>query len=187
MQYAIVAFPVFDAAAAIESVRCRFDPLASMLPAHVTLVFPFTDVVGEADLAKHVARTLEDHPVFDIALSDVTVEDGGYVLLNVETGANVLSTLHDRLYGGLLASHLSSAHEYRPHVTIGRLPDDEQARSAAAQAILHLVLPLLGKINDVALFRLSEDGSGDVALTIGLKPDSARPASDVQSSSPVKT
>jgi 2'-5' RNA ligase len=41
-QYAIVAYPTLEFANQVEAVRQRFDPLASVLNAHVTLVFPFT-------------------------------------------------------------------------------------------------------------------------------------------------
>jgi 2'-5' RNA ligase len=175
VRYAIVAFPVLDAAAAIEATRRRFDPLASTLPAHVTLVFPFTDAVGEADLAAHVARAVADQPAFDISLSGITAEDGGYIFLGVETGADVLRTLHDRLYRGVLAPHLSSAHEYQPHITIGRLRDPEEVRSAAAEARRDLAPSSRGRINGVALFRLTETGRGDVALTVDLVPTPRRP------------
>jgi 2'-5' RNA ligase len=180
VQYAIVVFPVLDAATDLESFRRRFDPLASMIPAHITLVFPFTDLVSEADLRKHVASAIADQRAFHVALSEITVKDDGYVFLNVEAGVDVLGALHDRLYSGLLSSHLSSAHEYRPHITIARLPDLEQARSAAAEARLRLAPPLRGTINSVALFRLNEPGRGDVAWTVDLIPDSARPAPNVR-------
>jgi 2'-5' RNA ligase len=175
IQYAIVAFPVLDAAGVVESVRRRFDPLASMLSAHITLVFPFTDAASEADLTKHIAGVVAGQRAFDITLAEISVEEGGYVFLNVEAGVDVLCELHDRLYTDPLRSYLSSAHEYRPHITIGRLPDPEQMRLAAEVARTHLTLPLRGKVNEVALFRLNEADRGDVVRTIGLVRGSGRP------------
>jgi 2'-5' RNA ligase len=176
VQYAIVAFPVLDAAGVVESVRRRFDPMASMLSAHITLVFPFTDAASEADLTKHIAGVVAGQCAFDITLTEISVEEGGYVFLNVEAGVDVLRELHDRLYTGRLESYLSSAHDYRPHITIGRLPDPEQTRLAAAEARTRLTLPLRGKVSEVALFRLDEADRGDVVRTIGLVSGSARPA-----------
>lgn len=176
VRYAIVAFPVLDAAGVVESVRRRFDPLASMLSAHITLVFPFTDAASEADLAKHIAVVAAGQRAFDITLANISVEDGGYVFLNVEAGVDVLCQLHDRLYTDLLESYLSSTHEYRPHITIGRFPDPEQMKLAAEEARTHLTLPLRGKVDEVALFRLNEAGRGDVVRAFGLVPGSARPA-----------
>ena len=176
VQYAIVAFPVLDAAGVVESVRRRFDPLASIISAHITLVFPFAEAASEADLAKHIAVVVAGQRAFDITLANISVEDGGYVFLNVEAGVDVLCELHDRLYTDVLEPCLSSTHEYRPHITIGRLPDPEQRRVAAEEARTHLTLPLRGTVNDVALFRLDEAGRGDVVRTIGLGHGSARPA-----------
>lgn len=168
VQYAIVAFPILDTAAGIEPVRRRFDPLALLLPAHITLVFPFADAASDAEMATHIACAVADQRAFDITLADVSVEDGGFLFLNVTTGADVLGDLHDRLYTDLLASHLSSTYQYRPHITIGRLPDPEQLGLAAEEARKRLALPVRGKINDVALFRLDEVGRGAVTRTIGL-------------------
>jgi hypothetical protein len=47
---------------------------------------------------------------------------------------------------------------------------------AAEEARTHLALPLRGKVNEVALFRLNEADRGDVVRTIGLVPGSGRPA-----------
>ena len=55
VQYAIVAFPTFDVADQVEAVRRRFDPLSSVLAAHVTLLFSFEDSVGLSSLCVHVA------------------------------------------------------------------------------------------------------------------------------------
>lgn len=46
VQRAIIAFPNIDAHEEIESVRREFDPLASLLDAHVTLVFHFEENVS---------------------------------------------------------------------------------------------------------------------------------------------
>jgi 2'-5' RNA ligase len=176
VRYAIVAFPVLDAVAIVESVRRRFDPLASMLAAHITLVFPFTSGVGDAELATHIAGAVAGQHAFDITLADISVEDGGYVFLNVEAGVDVLCELHDRLYTGCLEPYFSSAHEYRPHVTIGRLADPEQATWAAKDARTQLTLPLRGEVNQLAVFRLNAAHRGDVVCTIDLVPSPTRPA-----------
>lgn len=43
-QYAIVAFPAFDCADSVEAIRRKLDPQAGLLAAHITLVFPFSDL-----------------------------------------------------------------------------------------------------------------------------------------------
>jgi 2'-5' RNA ligase len=172
-QYAIVAFPVLEAPNRVESIRRRFDPLASMLKAHVTLVFPFSDAVKEVDLSNHIARAVSGLHPFSILLSEVTVEDDGYLFLNVAAGADWFIELHNRLYTRLLAHHRSPAHEYRPHVTVGRLTEQHQLLFAADETKKALTLPVGGLVNEVALFRRRTATAGDVVGTFSLHPHTA--------------
>jgi 2'-5' RNA ligase len=168
VQYAIVAFPTFDVADQIEAVRRRFDPLSSVLAAHVTLVFPFEDSVGLSSLCAHVAAAAADASPFAIDLTGPAVVDGGYIFLHVGDGTRHLIDLHDRLYSGALMGQLSRTHEYRPHVTIGRLGSSEQLMAAAAEARATLTLPARGRIDSLALFRLEHGSHGSVDFTIPL-------------------
>jgi 2'-5' RNA ligase len=169
-QYAIVAFPVLEALGAIESVRRRFDPLASLLKSHVTLVFPFIDAADEVNLLNHIARAVSGMHPFSILLSEVTVEDDGYLFLNVAAGADRFIDLHSRLYTGLLAHHRSPSHEYRPHITLGRLSEQHELTMAADEAKKELTQPVRGVVNEIALFRLSAPTAGEVVRTICLDP-----------------
>jgi len=58
VQHAIVLFPALDAAADIEALRLAYDPLAPVLPAHVTVVFPFADANAPTFLCDHVVTYL---------------------------------------------------------------------------------------------------------------------------------
>src|SRR5947209_933089 len=101
-QRAIVAFPNFDAADEIEMIRRRFDPLAGLLAAHATLVFPFDASADVDGLHRHVALAAAEVTPFAIDLAESTVEDGEYLFLCVMEGAARLTALHDRLYSGAL-------------------------------------------------------------------------------------
>jgi 2'-5' RNA ligase len=167
-RHAIVAFPTFDAVDQIEAIRCRFDPLAGLLSAHVTLVFPFKASADIDGLLRHVARVAAEASPFTIDLAEPTVEDGEYLLLPVTEGAACLTALHDRLYSGALRPHLSRTHTYRPHVTVGRLPTSEQAAMAAGEARAMLTQSRHGRIESVAVFRLQDAARGKVEFTIPL-------------------
>lgn len=164
-QYAIVAFPALDCPDSVEAIRRRLDPLAGLLAAHVTLVFPFSDDLGEASLADHVGRAVEGVPPFPIALKDVSTEAGGYVFLNVGAGSARFHYLHARLYSGPLARHRSSA-EYRPHVTVGRVAGRDGLLDAQQETVLALKLPILGTVADLAIFRLDGPGRGAVVCRV---------------------
>lgn len=162
VQHAIVALPTLDAAEQIEAIRRRFDPLANVLDAHITLVFPFKSAEGAEVLRGHLCATVGDAAPFALELAPPSVEDGGYLSLNVTHGTQHCVQLHDSLYSGILAPHLSPRHTYRPHVTLGRLATSGHLMRAAVEARERITLPLTGRVETIALFRL-EDGSQGVA------------------------
>ena len=168
-QYAVVAFPVLDHTDSVEAVRRRFDPLATLLAAHVTLVFPFPLGFEEALLADHVRRAVERVPAFRFDLTDLSTETGGYLFLNVGAGADRFHGLHERLYSGPLARHRSLAHDYRPHVTVGRLADGDDLSEAQRAAHLALKLPMGGAVAELAIFRVDGVERGAVICTIPLE------------------
>jgi 2'-5' RNA ligase len=167
VQHAIVAFPVFDAPEPIEAVRREFDPQASLLSAHITLVFPFVASLDPAALCDHMTATISEAERFDVTLAAPTAEQDAYVFLRVESGRRRIIGLHDRLYAGPLRAHLSQAHAYEPHITLGRLSSPEALTAAVTLARRTLAMPLHARIDSVALFRI-ENGRGRVELTMPL-------------------
>jgi 2'-5' RNA ligase len=65
-QRALVFFPQGNGLHVIESLRRRFDPLATAIAAHATLVFPFASDVSDVDLRAHVEHALEGQPPFRV-------------------------------------------------------------------------------------------------------------------------
>lgn len=167
LQHAIVLFPAFDAAAEIETLRRAYDPQATVLPAHVTVVFPFTNADAATFLYDHIAASIAGMTPFDIALATPTPEDGGYLFLRVTEGRDRVVELHDRLYRGPLLEHRSVTHDYEPHVTVGRLDSSEALRTAASAACRRLQSPLHAHINEVALFEIGA-GLGRIVTTVPL-------------------
>jgi hypothetical protein len=56
----------YELAAAIDSLRCRHDPTRGFARAHVTVMFPVPESVGESRLAGHSDSVLKDWNPFDI-------------------------------------------------------------------------------------------------------------------------
>ncbi len=71
----------------------------------------------------NIEQAVHDIHPFQVRLQSITGHEGGYLFLNVTRGNDQLIELHDRLYSGPLAAHLSSEHTYVPHVTVGHLTD----------------------------------------------------------------
>jgi len=164
---AIIAFPRTNALDAIEGLRRRFDPLAEMITAHITLVFPFTSDSTAGELRSHIEHTIAGLGPFQVRLVGITAVDDEYVFLNVGDGRDRVIQLHDRLYTGALASHLSREHVYSPHVTLGRLRDGRAAAHALAEAIA--VAPGGNStIQDISVFRLDGPDRGVIEFTVSL-------------------
>lgn len=172
VQRAIVAFPELESPKQIEAVRRRFDPLATVLPAHVTLVFPFVDSLALSAIREHVADALLGAAPFRITLAPPTSHDGGYLFLRIIEGRRQIVELHDRLYSGPLAGHLSRERIYDPHITVGLLPAPEQLAAAASEARRVLAPPLCGNVRSVDVFETDGD-TGQVTLTMPLELSSS--------------
>lgn len=168
MEFAVIAFPVIECADLVASLRRRFDPLDGLLAAHVTLVFPFSDPGIESALERHVADAIAGVEPFDITLDPPTSADGNYIVMELSTGADRFAWVHDRLYSGMLAPHLSTTHSYRPHVTIGHLSPSEDLIAATEQARDILPRPLQAQVDAVAGFRLDHPWRGEVMFTLPL-------------------
>jgi 2'-5' RNA ligase len=128
----IVIFPELVDGGLVTDLRREFDPLADLVPPHITLVFPFQSNLSVAELESHVAESVAGIAPFAIHLAGITGHEGEYLFLNVKRGNDTLIALHDRLYQGSLRPFLSHEHTYIPHMTIGRLPDQASWRAAIA-------------------------------------------------------
>ena len=165
--YAIVAFPAFDAPQPIEAVRRAFDPQASLLPAHITLVFPFVASRNTVALREHIDSALQEVSRFEVTLAPPSAEQEAYLFMRVQSGRERIVDLHDRLYSGPLQRHLSPSHPYEPHVTVGHLASSDALAAAVAAARETLATPLCADINSVALFCI-KDAAGRIEFTVPL-------------------
>jgi 2'-5' RNA ligase len=131
-QLAVVAFPQAVDLSTIESFRQRFDPQASLIRAHVTVVFPF-EPSREVPLHQHLVATVTDFTPIQVRLEPDAHADGNYLMMKATRGKSELVRLHARLHTGPLAPHLSSQHVYRPHLTLGRVADPLERDRALRQ------------------------------------------------------
>ena len=122
---AIHLFPAFAGMDKLQALREKFDPLAALIPPHLTLVFPFESPMSREELREHVRVALQGMKPFLLRMQGVTGADGGYLFLNVKRGNDEIVELHDRLYAGALRPFLRRDVTYVPHLTLGRLPDAE--------------------------------------------------------------
>jgi 2'-5' RNA ligase len=181
-QYAIVAFPEFAEPNAVEAVRRAFDPQATLLPAHITIVFPFVAPRSGAVLRDHIASCIVRVSCFDVMLAPPSPADDGYLFLRVSSGRDRIIDLHHRFYSGPLESELSTSRPYEPHITVGRLHSPEALASALVTARAQLPTPLHACIHRVHLFCIEASG-GRVELSLPLV-NSGAPRSSSEPAAP---
>ena len=170
-QMAVVVFPRADLSA-VEAFRARFDPHASLIPAHITLVFPFAPPAALA-LNEHLAVAARECSPIRAHLEPAPDSEGDYLMMWASDGAQEITRLHLRLYSGPLAPYLSQSHVFRPHLTLGRI-SDPGARAAALRHARADIAPIDVLLADLAVFDV-ERGSVDYTVPLsGSSPSLGR-------------
>ena len=167
----VVAYPEVDNLddwKQVLAVRDRYDPLASNIAAHLTLVFPFADPMSDAELEKHLHHAVTDIPAFDVILGGITAHEDEYLFLNVKRGNDAVIHLHDVLYGGALSRHLVRGHTFVPHVTVGRL--STHALAAALDATAGLDKPMDAHVRSISVYRIEPNGDRTDLFALPLAP-----------------
>jgi 2'-5' RNA ligase len=98
---AIVILPKFDNLHLVERLREQFDPLAPLIQAHITLVFPFESDLSTEQLLSHIQQAIHGIRPFTVQLQGITGHEDEYLFLNIIRGNDLLIELHDRLYSGI--------------------------------------------------------------------------------------
>jgi 2'-5' RNA ligase len=163
---AVVIFPAGEGLGLVEAVRRQHDPQSGHIAAHITLVFPFESELGDEALHNHVEAVAHSVPPFQVRLQGVSGHEEEYLFLNFTAGIGAVIALHDRLYTGPLSEHLSPAHAYRPHITLGRL----RARAAFYAALRHaqgLALFVEAEVTAVHIVTLRDDSLRAWAVSLG--------------------
>jgi 2'-5' RNA ligase/GNAT superfamily N-acetyltransferase len=163
----IVIFPNVADLASVTAYRNRWDPLASTIEPHLTLVFPFADAISPRALDHHIRRATSGIQAFNIRLSGVSGFEGENIFANVKIGNDPLIALHDALYTGPLQRHLSLMHTFVPHVTIGRVADQVGfARALEEATSLGIDARVLAQT--LSVYRIEADGSRSIETEVSL-------------------
>jgi 2'-5' RNA ligase len=153
--------------AELEQIRSRFDPLAELIPAHVTLVHPFAPSAPLAQIESHLTGICRSTSPFIFGLSGVSTHGGEYIFLNVVEGAKEIVDLRERLYTGPLAAHRRTDIPFIPHLTLGRLMTQDALRRAASE-IAATDPSVTTHAAVVSVYRI-DDNRREVILTVPLE------------------
>ena len=66
----------------------------SILPPHITIVFPFVDNITNLDLFNKLSDILKDFECFDVTFSGVNLSDDNYIFLNCTKGKENIIKLY---------------------------------------------------------------------------------------------
>jgi 2'-5' RNA ligase len=159
-RYAVAWFPEFEGIECVEAFRRRHDPMAALIPAHLTLVFPFPTALKRLQVETHVKRIVSRWPVLPVSFRAVRMHANEFVFLMASRGAESVVALHDKLYTRSLRPALRRDLPYDPHITIAR-----NARLAALEDALEAAQDVFGReMADTmrAVSLLAVDGDGRI-------------------------
>jgi 2'-5' RNA ligase len=167
-RFAVAWFPRFDGIDSVETFRRRHDPAAALIPAHVSLVFPFASAHSRLQIETHVRKVLSRWPPIPVTFRRVRIEANEFVFLMASRGAASIVALHDRLYTRSLAPHLRRDMPYEPHITLARYSGWPELEAAAEEAERLFPGEFTDTLREATLLRVEPDGRIERLKTIPL-------------------
>ena len=167
-RFAVAWFPRFEGVAAVEAFRRRHDPMASLIPAHLTLVFPFPTALKRLQVETHVKRIASRWPPIAVTFRGVRLHANEFVFLMADRGAESIAGLHDRLYTRSFLPYLRRDLPYEPHITLAREASFPRLEAALAEAREAFRREATDVVREVTLLAVEPDGRierlSDIAL-----------------------
>jgi 2'-5' RNA ligase len=167
-RFAVAWFPRFAGLDRVEAFRREHDPMAALIPAHVSLVFPFATALKRLQVETHVRRVVSRWPVIPTSFRTVRIEANEFVFLMASRGAAAVTALHDALYTRSLRGHLRPEFPYAPHVTIARYKDFDRLEAAFEAARDRFGHEMTDTLREVELLAVAPDGRIERLSTLPL-------------------
>jgi 2'-5' RNA ligase len=157
-RFAVAWFPAFPGIDRIEAFRAKHDPMAGLVPAHLSFVFPFPTALTRLQVETHVGRVASRWPPIPVTFRHVRLHANEFVFLMASRGAASIAGLHDRLYTRSLQPHLRRDMPYEPHITLARDPAFERLEAACEEAREAFGQEFAGVIREVTLLSVGRNG-----------------------------
>jgi 2'-5' RNA ligase len=161
-------FPQFEGIERIEAFRQRHDPVAGLIPAHVSLVFPFPTAHTRLQVETHVQRVASRWPPVAVTFRRVRMHANEFLFLMAARGAASIAALHDKLYTRSFAPHLRRDMPYEPHITLARHADFARLEAALAEAEEAFGGEFSAVMREVTLLAVERDGRINTLRSISL-------------------
>ena len=157
-RFAVAWFPPMPGLDRIEAFRARHDPAAALIPAHLSLVFPFGTALTQLQVETHVRRVVSRWPAIPVSFRAPRIEANEFVFLMASRGSAAVTALHDALYTRSLRHHLRPEFAYAPHITVARYADPAAVQAAYEQARDAFGREMEAVMRDVWLLGVERDG-----------------------------
>lgn len=118
MYFALAHFPNIDTTH-IELIRSKYDPTAHLVAAHITIVFPVPDEIGDHTLIEHIESVLKHWKPFSIRINGFNKSWDNWLFLTLKEGNGEVVRLHTQLYKGILQPYRRTDLDYVPHIGLG--------------------------------------------------------------------
>src|SRR5258708_14307965 len=102
-QYAVVYFPKVNTEI-INEFRKKYDPHWNIIPPHITLVSPFSNI-SEYQIVKHLKMVTRNIKSFQAHLHGLVKTDDNLLFILVKEGKEEIVKIHNLLYSEILTSH----------------------------------------------------------------------------------
>ena len=167
-RFAVAWLPKFEGIDRVEAFRRRHDPASALIPAHLTLVFPFPTAHSRLQVETHVQRVVSRWPPIPVTFRGVRMEANEFVFLMAARGAASIAALHDKLYTRSFQPHLRRDLPYAPHITLARCSDFDRLEATLGEAEDEFRVELSEVLREVALLSVGHDGKIEVLESIPL-------------------
>ena len=167
-RFAVAWFPRFEGIERIEAFRRRHDPVAHLIPAHLSLVFPFPTAHSRLQVETHLQRVVARWPPIPVSFRRVRMHANEFVFLMASRGAAAVTALHDKLYTRSFRPHLRADLPYEPHITLARQAQPASLERAYGEAQEELGAEFTDVMREVELLAVGPDGKIDNLCSIPL-------------------
>lgn len=154
--FALVHYPNIDCPS-LSSFRQRYDPQATLIAPHITLLFPVPTALGEEPLVHHLASILRPWRPFPFRLHEVQLSTDRHLFLLLQEGNDELIRLHQAIYSGMLASYRRAEFPFVPHLTLGVVDQDVQEPERALQEASALTIDHRGLLDRLHLVQINNE------------------------------
>ena len=165
-EYCVYLKPEIDVIAEIQALREKHDPLAFLIPPHITVLFPFKTGMQGSQMIDSIGRNLSPG-MFHFTLGPAVLKNS-FAYFPLIDGKRESERMNTALYTNDLAKYRSLEHAYDPHITIGRYKSDLEGKSIIQDASI-IELGSIGKISELVLERIQADGKSEIIHTWNLE------------------